>query len=189
MKIYLADQSPNFAARLDELKSQPVMPYEISALVEKTTAKRISATKKISDLDPTFLFAYEIFPHTIMTFLAEWTYERRNMRLGDTIVQQVCLPPHPRLSLKLILGVRINEIIAEPTRIGFSYETLVGHVEKGLSTFTIEQADDGDVSFRVHTFSRPAMPLAHFIGPIISIPYQTFATRTALQHVKRQLEK
>lgn len=165
------------------------MRYDISKLIEKTTMIRIGTMKRIVDLETTFLFNYEIFPRNIMTFFPEWAHEKRTMSLSDTIVQQVYLPPHPQFSAKLILGVRINEIINEPNRLGFSYETISGHIERGVSTFTIEQTTEGEILFSIHTFSKPATLLTQFVRPIISIPYQSFVTKKALENVKRQLEK
>jgi hypothetical protein len=40
---------------------------------------------------------------------------------------------------QLKVGVRIKEIIDDKDCKGFSYETLQGHVEKGISTFIVEQ--------------------------------------------------
>jgi uncharacterized protein (UPF0548 family) len=110
------------------------------------------------------------------------------MQIGDTIVQQAFIPPFQHVSQKIIFGVRINDIINEPTRIGFSYETLNGHVEKGVSIFTIEQSADRKTIFKVHTFSQPGSLLTKLVGPIFSVPYQTFCTRQGLSNVKRQLE-
>ncbi len=76
------------------------------------------------------------------------------MQIGDTILQQVFIPPVKQFSKKIIFGVRINAIINEAVRIGFSYETLEGHVEKGESTFTIEEIE-GNIIFKIHTFSEP----------------------------------
>ena len=74
-----------------------------------------------------------------MTYLTQWGFEKRRMQIGDIIVQQVFIPPFRNLSHKIIFGVRINDIINDTKRIGFSYETLNGHVEKGISVFTIEK--------------------------------------------------
>ena len=70
----------------------------------------------------------------------------------------------------------------------FSYETLEGHVEKGISTFTIEQADNMKLIFKVCTYSSPGSILTKLLGQIFSIPYQSFCTKSALKNVKRQIE-
>jgi hypothetical protein len=52
----------------------------------------------------------------------------------------------------------------------------------------MEQVDK-DIIFKIQTFSTPGNILAKLLGPIFSIPYQTFCTKTALKNVKRLLEK
>ena len=163
------------------------MTYDKTRLVKKVTTISLSTTKTISELDLTFLFNYQIFPDNIMAFKTQWQDENREMKVGDTIVQQACLPPVKAFSQKIIFGVRINEIINLPNKKGFSYETLEGHVEKGISIFTIEQLND-ELIFKIQTYSTPGNFLTRLLGPVFSVPYQTFCTMKALQHVKRQIE-
>lgn len=187
MKIYLTDQKNKLKQHLDFLKTKNVMAYEKTRLVEKNTTIEINAKRKIDQLNLDFLFNYQIFPNNIMTFKNQWTEENRKMRIGDTIAQQVYIPPTKTFSQKIIFGVRVNEIIDQPDKKGFSYETLEGHVEKGISTFTVEQLDN-KLIFRAQTFSTPGNILSKLFGPIFSVPYQTFCTRAALKNVKQQLE-
>jgi len=187
MKIYLTDQKNNFKKHLDFLKTKLVMNYDKSGLTEKNTTIAINTTKKIDELNLDFLFDYQIFPDNIMTFKTQWADENRIIKIGDTIAQQVYIPPTKIFSQKIIFGVRINEIIDQADRKGFSYETLEGHVEKGVSTFTVEQLDN-KIVFKVQTYSTPGNILTKILGPIFSVPYQTFCTKTALINVKRQLE-
>ena len=189
MRVYLTDQSKKFSQHLELLKQQQVMLYDKAKLVEKTTVIPIDTSKELQELNTGFFFDYNIFPGTIMTYLTQWAFEKRQMQVGDTIVQQAFIPPFQQLSQKIIFGVRINDIINEPTRIGFSYETLKGHVEKGISIFTIEKTVDKKTIFKVHTFSIPGNILIRLVGPIFSVPYQTFCTRRGLMNVKRQLER
>ena len=70
----------------------------------------------------------------------------------------------------------------------YFWGSLQGHVEKGVSIFTIEKAGDQKTIFKVHTFSKPGNLLTQLAGPIFSVPYQTFCTRQGLLNVKRQLE-
>ena len=79
------------------------------------------------------------------------------MKIGDTILQQAFIPPTQSFSQKIIFGVRINNIIEETNRKGFSYETIEGHVEKGESTFTIEKGDKGLI-FNIKTLLSVLMP-------------------------------
>jgi uncharacterized protein DUF1990 len=189
MKIYLTDQAKSFPKHLEFLKRQDVIVYDISKLSEKTSSINIDTDKNLTDLDVGFFFNYNIFPGNIMTFLTQWKFEKRKMKIGDTIVQQAFIPPSRYFSQKIIFGVRINKIINESTKLGFSYETLEGHVEMGISTFTIEKPDSGGMIFKIHTFSKPGNLLTQLVAPIFSVPYQTFCTAQGLKNVKRQLER
>jgi hypothetical protein len=188
MKLYLSDQTKKFPQHLEFFKRQKVKPYDREKLTEKTTIIPIDTAKKLHELPVDILFEYKIFPENIMSYLTQWAFENRQIQIGDTIVQQAFIPPFRHLSQKIIFGVRINNIINEPERIGFSYETLEGHVEKGISIFTIETASDQKTVFKIHTFSQPGTLLTKLIGPVLSIPYQTFCTRQGLLNIKRQLE-
>jgi len=163
------------------------MRYERSRLKEKITTIPINTTRKIDQLDLKFLFDYKIFPENIMTFKSQWTDENRKMKVGDTIAQQVYIPPIKRFSQKIIFGVRISEVIDDADKKGFSYETLEGHVEKGISTFTVEQIGD-KLIFKIETYSTPGNIMAKLLGPFFSLPYQAYCTNKALENVKRQLE-
>jgi hypothetical protein len=163
------------------------MDYDKSQLKDKISTIDIETTKKLDQLNLNFLFDYQIFPDNIMTFKNEWTDQSRKMKIGDTIAQQVYIPPTRTFSQKIIFGVRINEIIDQADKKGFSYESLEGHVEKGVSTFTVEQLDN-KIVFKIQTYSTPGNILTKLLGPIFSVPYQTFCTKTALKNVKRQLE-
>jgi len=187
MKIYLKDQKNKFKKHLDFLKTKKVMVYDKFRLTKKISTIDIKTTKKLDQLSIDFLFEYQIFPDNIMTFKNQWTDENRKMKVGDTIVQQVYIPPTKTFSQKIIFGVRINEIIDQSDSKGFSYETLEGHVEKGVSTFTVEQLDN-KIVFKVQTYSTPGNILTKVLAPIFSDPYQTFCTMSALKNVKRQLE-
>ncbi len=164
------------------------MAYQKSSLIEKTTTITINTTGTLQQLNTNFLFNYHLFPPFIMTAFTQWMFEKRPMRIGDTIVQQAFLPPVKALSLKMIFGVRINSIIQEPNRIGYSYETLQGHAEKGISTFTLERTANNTMLFSIHTFSTPGSLLSRLVAPFFSIPYQAYCTRQALLHLKGQLE-
>lgn len=164
------------------------MSFDKSRLKEKITIIPIDTAKQIKELDLSFFFEYKIFPDYIMSFLTQWNFENRQMKVGDTIVQQAFIPPFKRVSQKLIFGVRVNNIINEPERIGFSYETLKGHVEKGISIFTIEKAAGKKTIFKIHTFSEPGSLISKLVGPIFSVPYQAYCTKQALLNVKRHLE-
>lgn len=187
MKIYLANQKNYFKQHLDFLKTKGVMVYDKNRLIEKITTIEIKTKKRIEQLNLEFLFDYKIFPNNILTFYAQWTDENRKMMVGDLITQQIFIPPLKILSQKIIFGVRINEIIDQINKKGFSYETLEGHVEKGISTFTVEQLDH-KIIFKIQTHSSPGNILTKLLGPIFSVPYQNFCTKLAMKNVKSQLE-
>ena len=67
------------------------------------------------------------------------------------------------------------------------YETLEGHVEKGISTFTIEKLED-KLIFKIQTFSAPGNFLTKLLGPVFSVPYQSYCTGNALENVERQID-
>lgn len=188
MKIYLTDQKNKFKQHLDRLKTKRVSDHDLTRLKEKIALVEINSVKKIDQLNLDFLFEYKIFPDNIMTYKTQWADENRKIKIGDTIVQQVYIPPTRYFSQKIIFGVRINEIIDEPSIKGFSYETLEGHVETGISTFRLEQIENRLI-FKIHSCSAPGNFLAKLAAPFFSLPYQTFCTKSALNNVKRQLEK
>jgi hypothetical protein len=186
MKIFLSNQKHKLHHHLEAFKARKVIHYDPAILIEKVTSIPVNTSASLNDLDLTFFFNYKIFPPHIMSFLTQWEAEHRQMQTGDTIVQQAYLPPHQTLSQKIVFAVRISEVIDTPYRKGFSYETVEGHVEKGISTFTLEQDDTGIV-FKIHTFSTPGNILTRLLGPVFSVPYQTYCTKQALLYVKQQL--
>lgn len=164
------------------------MAYDQTKLKEKVTTIDIQTSKNIEDLKLDFIFDYHIFPNNLMSFKTQWTQENRKMKVGDTILQQIYFPPTKRFSQKIIFGVRISEIIEEPDRKGFSYVTIEGHAENGIATFTVEELAD-NIIFKIRTYSTPGNKLTKILGPIFTTPYQTFCTKSALKHVKYQLER
>lgn len=164
------------------------MQYDKHKLIEKTTSIHIKTTKIFQELDFDFFFNYRIFPSNILTFKTQWVTENRPMKVGDTIVQQAFLPPISSFSQKVIFGVRISEVINEANLKRFSYETIEGHVEKGISSFSIT-AESDTIKFSIHTYSEPGNLLTRVLGPILTLPYQAYCTRKALKQVKQQIEQ
>jgi hypothetical protein len=189
MKIYLIDQRKNLPLHLEQLKNVPVMPYSKSTMKEKVTILSSGKKANLAAIDTHFFFDYKIFPGNIMSFLTQWNFENREMRVGDTIVQQAYIPPIKTLSQKFVFGVRISEIIREEKRTGFSYETLAGHDEKGISIFTLEESDEKEIVIKIQTFSKPGNLLSSIMGTVFTLPYQAYCTRAALLNVKRQIEE
>ena len=187
MKLALFNQKNQFKKYLEELKKVPVMNYEKNRLVEKISSIEIPNVSNLSKLNLQSFFDYRIFPENILLAYTQWNDEQRLMQAGDTILQQVYLPPFPKLSQKALFGVRVKEVIQEENRCGFSYETLKGHVECGISYFILEE-NDGKVIFKIQTFSKPGNFFTRLLGPVFSLPYQTYCTKKALQNVKKTIE-
>jgi hypothetical protein len=185
MKIYLTDQSKHFKKHLKGLRACKIMDYKLTSLTAKVSTMDLNE-ESFQSLDFRVLFDYKIFPENIMSSMTQWNFENREMQVGDTIVQQVYIPPIKTVSQKIIFGVRIKEIFDEEFRRGYSYETLEGHVEKGISTFTIEKLGDKCI-FKIETFSCPGNLLTKILSPIFSIPYQTFCTNVALNNVRSHI--
>lgn len=60
---------------------------------------------------------------------------------------------------------RITEVVDEPDRWGFSYDTLPGHSEEGRETFTVRRRSDATV-FELDVLWRPSDVLTRLSGPI-----------------------
>ncbi len=185
MKIFLADQQKNFPALLTGLMKLPIADTTGVKLVPQVSSVEITGDS-MSERNCDILFDYHIFPPMIMSYLTQWSVERRRMRVGDTILQQVYIPPVRSVSQKIVFGVRVDAIIDEPGRRGFSYSTLEGHVESGKSIFTFERSPQGNI-FKIETFSAPGNLLAKLTGPFFARPYQAFCTKKALECVKKQI--
>ena len=179
MKVFLSDQTKKLPKLLSVFKKTKVMSYDKKELKEKVTIIDIPNKHEIEELDLNFFFDYHIFPDNIISAYCQWNDENRSMQAGDTIVQQAFIPPNKVLSQKIVFAVRILQVIKEPDRVGYSYETLEGHVEKGVSTFTIEKLN-GKLIFKIHTFSKPGSFLSKLVGPIFTVPYQTYCTKKCL---------
>jgi hypothetical protein len=156
-----------------------------ATLPEKTSEIALHRSGRISSYRSDFLFVYDIFPRFLMRYDAQWIREGRNMRVGDIIVQRAVLPPIG-FGLCAEFAVRICALINEPSKLGFAYETLAGHLERGVSQFYFEERA-GELFFVIHTYSEPAHWLSRF-GKPFSIAYQRWCTQHALKHVKQRFE-
>lgn len=70
---------------------------------------------------------------------------------------------------------RIAEVIDEPTRFGFAYGTLPGHVELGEERFLVEQDAAGGVWYSILAHSRPRLWLARLMYPLARRTQKLFA--------------
>jgi hypothetical protein len=159
--------------------------YSAAALPEKTTEISLDYSGPISCRRTDFLFAYDIFPRFLMRAEAQWIREGRTMRVGDIIVQRAVFPP-VGFGLCAEFAVRISALISEPRKLGFAYETLAGHLERGVSEFYFEERARA-LSFVIHTYSEPAHWLSR-LGRPFSLAYQKWCTQQAIKHVKQRFQ-
>ena len=170
--------------KLDEAETLVPNFSSATTLPEKTTDIALGCSRAISSYRTDVLFAYDIFPRFIMRAESQWVRANRAMRVGDIIVQRVVLPPIG-FGLCAEFAVRISAIFSESRKVGFAYETLVGHLERGVSEFYFEERN-GDVFFVIHTHSEPGHWLSRLGGGLFTLPYQRWCTRQALRHVKQR---
>jgi uncharacterized protein (UPF0548 family) len=173
--------------KLDEAETLDANFSSAATLPEKTTDIALGCSAPLGFYRADFLFAYDIFPSFIMRAEAQWIRENRAMRVGDVIVQRAVLPPIG-FGLCAEFAVRISTIFSEPGKVGFAYETLAGHLERGLSEFYFEERD-GEIFFVIHTHSEPGHWLSRLGGGLLMFPYQSWCTRQALRHVKQRFHR
>ena len=70
------------------------------------------------------------------------------------------------LGLWTVAPCRVVYVHDEADRFAFAYGTLPGHPEEGEASFVVTRLADGDVEFRVASFSRPVAPLARASKPL-----------------------
>jgi hypothetical protein len=154
------------------------------ALPARKTSVDLGVAGPLQRWNTSFLFDYDIFPSSIMRFQAEWMVEGRPMQVGDVIVQRAVFPP-VGFGICLEFAVRVSAIFREPTRLGFAYQTLMGHVESGTSEFYFEQSED-QIRFTIHTRSEPGHWTSRAGKDWLTLPYQAWCTRQAIAHVQRR---
>ncbi len=185
MRICLGNNPQILVSRLHKLMATPMHHVDVARLRHVSSFIPVFAeTGSLPFISP--IDTYSVFPPRIMRHLTQWAYENRLMQLGDTIVQQIWLPPVAGGLVSIICGVRITDIFRQQDRVGFSYTTLAGHVELGISTFSYEGVGK-DAKFKIDTLSRPALPGGKLLAPLFANPYQAWCTRQALAHVRAQL--
>lgn len=185
MKVFLTPQHSSYATHLQWAKNLPVVPYSSDAVVHKISSINIKGHTTLATIDARPLFEYRIFPPNILHAYCQWHDEGRDMQPGDVIVQEIYLPPLPKLSSKNIAAVRVKEVFNSDDCVGFSYETLMGHVEKGISSFKLKR-ENGVVKFEIETWSAPNGILLSLFAPFARL-YQAYCTRQALESMVNQL--
>jgi uncharacterized protein (UPF0548 family) len=91
------------------------------------------------------------------------TVDARTERVEPDSEVHLGLPVGP---LTVAAPCRVVYIIDEPDRQGFAYGTLTGHPERGESRFEVQLDAEGEVRFRVVSFSTPATWWSRAGGPI-----------------------
>ncbi len=152
-------------------------------LPEHSTSIALCVVGPINKWRTDFLFDYNVFPAAIMRFDAEWKAEDRKMAMGDIILQRALMPP-VGFGFCLEFAVRICAVISEDSRLGFAYETLIGHAESGISEFYFEEKN-GELFFTIHTYSQPGHWTSRIGKRYFTLPYQAWCTRRAMAHVRR----
>ena len=94
------------------------------------------------------------------------------------------------LILRFAMGVRITEAHDEVRdgehRIGWSYQTLDGHLEQGKLTYEIaKNLASGTVEFRIRAHSRRA----RIRNPLIALGFRLFGRRTQVRFYANALER
>ena len=140
-----------------------------------------------ADEDPTAWFgrleerllSYQVFPPEIMQ--AQVCSPDARLREGTTIVQRVAIGP-----VTLEAGVRVLRVWrdrdAEGAETGFTYATLEGHPERGVSTFRLRRNTDAtSIAFLIDVRSRPGSWLTRLTSPVAR-RFQIRATEAALAY-------
>src|SRR5262249_53704191 len=173
------------ALTVDEALGPSANFSSVATLPEKTSEIALGYSGPITSYHTDFLFAYDIFPRFLMRAEPQWIREGREMCVEDIIVQRAVLPPIG-FGLCAEFAVRVSTLIRESSKLGFAYETLAGHLERGVSEFYFEERA-GTLFFVIHTHSESAHWLSR-IGRPFSLLYQKWCTQRALKHVKKRFE-
>jgi hypothetical protein len=176
VKIYLSNQNKFLKKHLNALKKESIAEYKQSNLRNKISKCIVKSDFHTLSFDK--FFDYLIFPSNILNALPQWIEEGREIKPGDTIVQQINIPPFSQTSVRLIVGVRVLEVINSSSIKSFSYETLNGHVEKGIAIFKVELVDDLTI-FSIESYSAPNAILLKLLYPLASL-YQDYCTNKAI---------
>jgi hypothetical protein len=170
-----------FKLSIDKAKLLEKNFTDYSNFPEQKTTSLLPKFKSVGEIDTSQLFSYQVFPKTILDFKSQWEEEKRGMKTGDVIVQRIFMPPLGH-GVCLEFAVKIKQIVLEKHKVGFSYETLKGHPESGVSEFYFEETN-GKVSFNIHTFSCPSHWSSRITKNLFTLPYQKWCTNKAIKNV------
>jgi uncharacterized protein (UPF0548 family) len=125
------------------------------------------------------LLTYRVFPPSLMQ--AQICGEDARLREGTTIVQRVSIGP-----LSLEAGVRVIRVWRheddDGAETGFTYATLQGHPERGISTFRLRRRTaPPSIDLLIDVRSRPGSWLTRLARPLAR-RFQIRATEAALAY-------
>lgn len=187
MRFFLRDPSARLAVHLPYFKRLPLSYESTAGLPETVLSTSVSSARyDLRECDLGFLFRYEVFPPSILKFFGEWQREDREMRVGDTIVQQAQIPP--ACGVHLVFGVRVVNVEHGAQHAGFSYGTLRGHPETGVNAFSIARVKGG-IDAIVRTTAVPGLPLSRFLARVFTNQYVIWCNRRALARMAREFVK
>jgi len=126
------------------------------------------------------LLKYHFYPPSFLDFAGDFQNERRPLRYGDRIVQQITVIPD---ILEVITMNRVTATIAESNRIGFTYTTTEYHLEIGEWTAVVIRKRDNQVVLAMHAISKPGPKMPLWAMPF-SRALQLRAHRLGLEHFK-----
>jgi uncharacterized protein (UPF0548 family) len=89
----------------------------------------------------------------------------QDIRIGANVVVTLGTPV-----LALAAPCRVVGVVDEPTRWGFAYGTLPGHLEQGEEAFVVSTSPEETVRFDIVAFSRPGDSVVRLSGPIGGVP-------------------
>lgn len=124
------------------------------------------------------LFAYDVFPPTLMRFVMSPTAP---IRSGTLIVQRVGFGP-----FRFDAAVRVVEtwdlVNGDERDAGFRYVTLAGHPERGMAAFRVRRDSSGPVTVHLEARSVVGSLLTRLGRPVARLA-QLAATRAALRRL------
>ena len=187
MELFFSDEAAHLSERLPEFKTRPLAFTHTEGLPHRAIKSCVATdARSLDTYDLDFLFAYEVFPRSILKFFGEWQLENRAMCAGDVIVQQAQVPP--AWGVYLVFGVRVLSVHREETQAGFSYGTLAGHPEIGTNEFSFSLVK-GNVIAAVRTVAKPVLPLGLVLAPLFINRFIAFCNGQALRRMEQKFRQ
>ena len=128
----------------------------------------------------TRIMRYDVFPPA----MGERVVAREPLQLGDAVGLYYRFPGS---FLRMFFASRVTEIVEEPFRRGFAYQTLAGHPEQGEELFYVEKDErSGAVVFGLRAWSRPSRALVRLFAPLARM-LQWQAGKSALDYTEKAI--